>query len=182
MTNEIDATLLGLVFALRHDQLTPVVLQISALGNGLTVGTIALAAATLLFVMHRARAALFLLVSTGGAILLHVVAKPVLGRARPDEAEWLARATAFSFPSGHAVNASATYLALALVVLAAGRTRHLARIASAVLLVVALLVCVSRPYLGVHYPMDVFAGFALGTAWTMMCARSLLTGGVSRQG
>jgi undecaprenyl-diphosphatase len=40
-------------------------------------------------------------------------------------------------------------------------------IATAVIL--ALLVGVSRIYLGVHYPSDVLAGWCFGAAWALIC-------------
>jgi undecaprenyl-diphosphatase len=60
----------------------------------------------------------------------------------------------FSFPSGHAANMTASMLFLGLVY-----RRWLAP-----LLAVALIVSYSRIYIGVHWPSDVLAGMALGTA------------------
>ncbi|HET9948209.1 MAG TPA: phosphatase PAP2 family protein, partial [Longimicrobiales bacterium] len=36
--------------------------------------------------------------------------------------------------------------------------------------VVILLVGCTRVYLGVHYPSDVLAGYAVGYAWAVLCA------------
>lgn len=60
----------------------------------------------------------------------------------------------FGFPSNHAANAGATVTALALT------TRRWPLVATAAVL--AVLVGVSRIYLGVHFPADVFAGFLVG--------------------
>ena len=62
--------------------------------------------------------------------------------------------SSFSFPSGHAANITASMLFLGLVY----------RRALAPLLAVAAVVSFSRIYIGVHWPSDVLAGMALGTA------------------
>ena len=64
-----------------------------------------------------------------------------------------------SFPSSHAVNCMAA--AAVLSVFAPAWT--------VALLVYAALVGYSRPYLGVHYPSDVVAGWILGWLWGELC-------------
>ena len=87
------------------------------------------------------------------------VAKPFFNRARPFETTaetrvFGVRPTTRSFPSGHAANAAGGAYALA----------RLAPEAGAIFWGVALLVSISRVYLGVHYPADVLGGWALGLA------------------
>lgn len=63
-----------------------------------------------------------------------------------------------SFPSGHAVIVSAGAIIL---LLKFNRGKQI--VASVILAIEAALVAYSRVYVGVHYPLDVFAGILLGT-------------------
>lgn len=63
-----------------------------------------------------------------------------------------------SFPSGHAVIVSAGAIIL---LLRFNRGKQI--VASIILAIEAALVSYSRVYVGVHYPLDVFAGILLGT-------------------
>ena len=87
------------------------------------------------------------------------ILKPAVGRERPFHHPEAARVIGphpsnASFPSGHASAAVAGAYALAL----AWRSRRRAW------WTLAVLVCVSRLYLGVHYPLDVLGGALVGWA------------------
>jgi undecaprenyl-diphosphatase len=66
----------------------------------------------------------------------------------------------FSFPSGH------TTAAFSLAVTSALVTQG--NIASSVYLILALLVAISRVYLGVHYPSDVIVGGIIGSSYAVL--------------
>ena len=105
------------------------------------------------------------------------VAKQVVGRARPPAALRLASETESSFPSGHATDSTAFFLALALIVAVFVFRRPLARVLVVTAgLVVPFSVGLSRLVLGVHWPSDVLGGWALGTttALVVVMAVSLL--------
>lgn len=108
---------------------------------------------------HRALAAVLLWVAIGAADLLSVrVVKPSIARMRPCQvdpqrvAHPLGCGSGQSFPSTHATDTAA-----AAAVLSWGAPRL-----STLGLAIVLLVGVSRVYLGVHWPTDVLAGWALG--------------------
>ncbi|MDD3941484.1 MAG: phosphatase PAP2 family protein [Sphaerochaetaceae bacterium] len=76
------------------------------------------------------------------------------------EGKRVATATGYSFPSGHTTGAASFYSALA----AAYRKQWLSILCALAI----LLVGISRMYLGVHWPIDVFAGLALGITVTVV--------------
>ncbi|MFJ9444637.1 phosphatase PAP2 family protein [Kitasatospora sp. NPDC101235] len=87
------------------------------------------------------------------------------GRPRPPETDWAFTASGFAFPSGHAFTSalSAGLLALAL---ALARARPSAtRTAAAGAVLFAGVIGLSRIYLGVHWPLDVLAGWLLAAGW-----------------
>ena len=115
--------------------------------------------------LRNPRAALFLALSLGGAMLLNILFKLFFARARPTLSEQLTPAPGYSFPSGHAMGSMAFFLALYLLVARlAPRWRTLAGVLAALF---TLCIGVSRLVLQVHYPSDVLAGWALSAAWVL---------------
>jgi undecaprenyl-diphosphatase len=114
-----------------------------------------------------------LALALGGAVVLYDIVKPLVGRARPPLDARLLPVSGSSFPSGHATQAVATYGMLALI-LSAGRpvrTRiGLCCAAGAAAVVVGL----TRLYLGVHWLTDLLGGWALGTAWLALLTAAFL--------
>ena len=116
-----------------------------------------------LVIRRRFRDGLFFGLAIIGSLVINLVAKNHFARVRPDLWLSLAPETSFSFPSGHAM-ASIT-LGVALILLFwPTRWRWLVFFFA---FLFALLVGLSRIYLGVHYPSDILAGWTAGTAWVV---------------
>jgi undecaprenyl-diphosphatase len=148
-----------------HSYQTPgisrVMLLVTRLGSPpfmLTLGAVILLA---LWMSRQHGQALFFVVAVGGAGLLNLAAKLVFGRDRPDLWLSLAPEKTFSFPSGHAMGTMA--LAAALVSLSWSSRWRWPVLGCGALFV--FLVGLSRPYLGVHFPSDILAGWAASLAW-----------------
>ena len=93
---------------------------------------------------------------------LALVLKYVVRRARPVVEDAVAHAPGYSFPSGHAANAAIAATALVVLLWPVVESRAGRAILVAVASVVAVLTCLDRVYLGVHFPSDVTAGLILG--------------------
>lgn len=110
----------------------------------------------------------------GGA--LGALLKLLVGRDRPELLDPVARAAGFSFPSGHALNATLAAGVLLLVFLPFTRDRPVARVllwTAAVLLVG--VTGLSRVALGVHWVSDVLGGCLLGVAVVAATAAAFRT-------
>jgi undecaprenyl-diphosphatase len=169
----------GLLVMLRHpddpaDALGPpwfeeTAAEITALGGYpvliLVTGTVA----AMLLLLHKPDAVLFLLMAllTGSAV--STLLKRVFDRARPELVEHLDPTHTASFPSAHAMISMLTWLTLAAVAARFVPRRAPRRFLLAAGFLLAILIGASRVYLGVHWPTDVLAGWALGVAWAAGC-------------
>jgi undecaprenyl-diphosphatase len=91
--------------------------------------------------------------------------KLIVGRNRPPVSLHLVSESDPSFPSGHATNTTAVLVTLALLLAVYVLRRPLVRVAVVfAAFMVSAAVGISRLVLGVHWPTDVVAGWALGTA------------------
>lgn len=103
-------------------------------------------------------------------MLMYAVIRVGLQRVRPPQAEWLTQAAGwlthdagFSFPSGHAAQATAGWGILCILAWK-GRSARTKTIMGVVAAAIILIVAFSRWYLGVDWLADVLAGMTLGLA------------------
>ncbi|WP_194290904.1 phosphatase PAP2 family protein [Nocardia aurantia] len=171
---EIDATTLDWLIPHRTGWLTAVAKAISDLGDTPTMAAVAVAACA--WFAYRRRWPQFLLtgVAAAGAGIIVLALKTIVGRQRPPVMDRLVTETNQSYPSGHTLGSTVVVGVLtALVVLALRRRAAQVAVATAAAAFV-LLVGVSRLYLGVHWPTDVLAGWAIGTLWSTVCVAGYL--------
>lgn len=143
--------------------------DLTALGGVAVLTLLTAAVAIYLLLRRKGRAALFVAASVVGGVLLGTALKVGFSRPRPDLVPHDSHAGLASFPSGHSLMAAVTWLTLALLL---ARVEASARVRAYLILlavVLTMLVGVSRVYVGVHWPTDVLAGWALGASWAALC-------------
>lgn len=140
-------------------------LEVTAIG-GYPLIVLTLAAVSGFFIVtRRYGAAVYAVLSVGSGALLSYTLKNYYARPRPDLVDHLDTVHTASFPSGHALVTTVAYLTLAAIVIGYLDTRRARAYVISVAVLMAVMVGVSRVYLGVHWPSDVAAGWALGAAW-----------------
>lgn len=160
-----DAPLLWRMHALHGPGLDAAFMLISKLGYQWGVIPLDILIVLALCAYRRWREASFAAISFAGSALLNIASKHFFQRDRPTLWESIAPESTFSFPSGHAMG-SMTLAAVVMLLAWNTRWRWPVCIAAALF---AVLVSLSRVYLGVHYPSDILAGWCAALVWVVGC-------------
>ena len=143
--------------------------DVTGLGSMAVLTTLTLLVVGFLALTRRFGASAFLMCAAAGGQTLNVALKAFYRRERPDPAFRWIEIDSLSFPSGHATSSAVIYLVMAvLLARLVDTTSQKAYIIGSALLL-SFLVGLTRVYLGVHYPTDVVAGWAVGIAWAQFC-------------
>ena len=172
-TQSFDVAILQWLHAHQQPQVTQLMIEMTYLGTGSVVIMVVGVAGLFLWHTEHKYSAKLLLAATIGNILLNGALKFVYHRARPSVFEWQTTAVNSSFPSGHAMSATVVYGTVAYLLMRLQKhvwAKMLTFIAAALTI---LLVCLTRLYLGVHYPSDVIGGIVVGLAWAAFCMATL---------
>lgn len=161
-----DAEHLQLLERARTDTWTRVMIAITDFGGGLVTAALVLALVVAIGIKRATAEAVFLLVANAGGWILSSIFKSLFERPRPppDVVSAITHPQSYAFPSGHSLSAMVFYTSLVMV--ASGLHRKgLAVWLTGLAAIMVPTMGFTRVYLGVHYPSDVVAGFALGAAW-----------------
>lgn len=156
--------------ALDDDTVAAVALDVTSVGDPITLTAfVAVVAAWLALRRHR-RTALWLVLATLVASIVGRTTKFLVGRSRPDLDTALLEPTSESFPSGHALNTTVVLgaITVALVISATSRRALAVPVGAVLAATIALAVGLTRPVLGVHFVADVVAGWLLGVVWLVL--------------
>jgi len=165
-----DDRLRTLVHDLASPRLTTLMRAASLYGGPAVLVPAGLVAAVAFGFKGWRRGALLVVVTLAGAGLLNWLLKFSFARVRPASFFDYPLPGSPSFPSGHALYAASVFGGLAVLLAARIRNRLLQLVIWLVAISLILLVGLSRVYLGVHYPSDVVAGYAVGIIWVTTVA------------
>ena len=143
--------------------------DITALGSFGVLVLIISASVIFLIMARQHQDAWTMLAATVGGIAVVLALKALLARSRPDTLLHSVYVSTPSFPSGHTMMSTVTYLTLGAFLARELRSRSLQMYVMLLALVVSVLVGLSRVYLGVHWPSDVLAGWSFGAGWALLC-------------
>ena len=161
-----DAAVYGLLQSIRTPWGDAAMVAVTELGDTPVVIAVTLAVLAWLLFRRAWRTAGYFVAAVGLASIFNTTVKLILDRPRPIP-NLYEGAGAFSFPSGHATVNLALWGFFAYLVARQQRLRIRA-LALANGLGFALLVALSRLYLGAHWFSDVAAGLAFSTAWVAL--------------
>jgi undecaprenyl-diphosphatase len=154
------------------DWLQEVAVDVTALGSGTNLSLASTILVGFLCLNRRFRAAGFLISSIGSGLLLCQLLKNLFLRGRPAAVPHLTHFDPESFPSGHSMGSALVYLTLGGIISRQTKGWIAKLYFLSVGLILAILVGISRIYLGVHYPSDVLAGWAAGSLWSSACTQA----------
>jgi undecaprenyl-diphosphatase len=157
---------------LRTPEMNSVVRKISFLGSTPVVFTVA-GLAALAAAKRCPRLAVAIVVIALCRPVAEFVIKELVSRPRPEESERLVRGIGYSFPSGHPLATAASWGLLPLVFALYTRRRAVWWAATVGVWGLALLIAMSRVWLGVHYTSDVVAALALSVLGVAFAERAL---------
>lgn len=162
----VDRDLLMALYAADEPWLALAAIGFTYLGAWWTVVGVSLVASLWLMWRGKRREALLLLLVTFTGRALVIIEKLWFARVRPEENLRLVEVHYLSFPSGHSANAMLVYVGLALLAFDRGDRWRPWAVGAGLLL--AFLIGISRPMLGVHWPSDVVGGWTFGAFWLLL--------------
>lgn len=140
-------------------------LELTTLGGYPFIVILTVIVAGYLGIVAKIGAAFYVMGSVVGGSILSAVLKEFFERPRPDLVDAMDMVHTASFPSGHATVGTVVYLTLGALMVRYARS-HAERIyVIFIVCLISVLVGFTRVYLGVHWPSDVLAGWALGLSW-----------------
>ena len=160
----VDTRILNLVPSLRTSVQTSFFQVVTALANKETAIFLVVLTALVLFRNHQRVLSYLVICIAGSEEVVTFVVKLLVRRPRPNQALSLISEDSFSFPSGHVVRATVLFGFFAYILYKKYSSTRGRILIVAIYVLAVFSVALSRIYLGVHYPTDVWGSVLLGSA------------------
>lgn len=141
--------------------------DLTSLGGISVLTLFAIIAFSFLLIQRKRLSALLLVAGLIGGVCLSEGLKALFERERPPVAYQAVETINASFPSGHALLSTVFYLTLGVMLTRAFPQKRFKAFVLGSAILIALLIGVTRVYLGAHWASDVIAGWCAGAAWAM---------------
>lgn len=159
-----DARIMNLIVASRDFEAANVPLFFTYLSNWQIITSLGVVMLVPLLLLGKQRIVIFFLGAVVGSTLIYLILNELLHRTRPDIGFSLISRGGYAFPSGHAGVSLVFYGMIGFVLCRALKRLWQKLIVAAIVVALVFLIGSSRVYLGVHWPSDVVAGWAVGFA------------------
>jgi undecaprenyl-diphosphatase len=163
----LDKQAITYVLSVRNPQMTTFFSRLTSLENFIPMLIITSIIVLAFYYFNKKGEAVFFGINIICVWLLNELLKQIFRRPRPQGIQ-LIKAADFSFPSGHAMISMASVLLLIYFVIRFIKNKKLAYLLSIILFIYALLIGISRIYLGVHYLSDVLVGWLIAGIWVFI--------------
>ena len=141
--------------------------DLTSLGGISVLGLFAILTVGFLLFQKKWLSSLLLVVGLAGGVALSEGTKAFFERERPPQIYQAVETINASFPSGHTLLATVFYLSIGVMLARAFPNRRMKIYVLGCAILIAVLVGITRVYLGAHWASDVFGGWSLGAAWAM---------------
>ncbi|MCX7950719.1 MAG: phosphatase PAP2 family protein, partial [Clostridiales bacterium] len=153
-----DFYVLNQILPIRNEYLNSFFKAVTTLGNFESIFTVSIVAIVYMVNNNHKRFAKFFAMNITLVWVFNEVLKAIFKRPRPDVIYRLVEAKGYSYPSGHAMISLAFALVFVYYLHELNKNKN---IFTWFTIILALIIGISRVYLGVHYITDVLSGWAV---------------------
>jgi len=168
-----DDSFVWLIRYFANPVLDKIMIILTDIGFGTSYMVIVITSFLLLTYLKRWRELGALTICIAGGAVLSFLLKILFHRTRPDLFQ-VVKETSYSFPSGHALATMCFYGMVAFLIMRKTSSWRGRLTVMTLTVILSVLIGISRIYLGVHYPTDVIAGYAVGSMWLAFCISLLM--------
>lgn len=167
--NSFDGAIYNSIMKLFSPGMTIFMTFISHLGSAVALILITI---SILLISKGKGNSRFIAFNLAFSYIISQIIKIIIRRPRPELLRLVVE-KGYSFPSGHAMVATAFYGFFIYLISKKIKDKMKKRILISILVILIFLIGISRIYLGVHYATDVIGGFTLGTIYLIVIIKNI---------